>query len=35
MVKDLFAFAEEIAEQDFEFFMGSLNVDSLFTNISL
>ena len=34
-VKDSFAFAEEIVEQDFEFFMGSLYVDSLFTNILL
>ena len=34
-VKDSFAFAEEIVEQDFEFFMGSLNVDFLFTNILL
>ena len=33
--KDSFAFAEEIVEQDFEFFMGSLDVDSLFTNIPL
>ena len=32
-VKDSFAFAEEIVEQDSEFFMGSLDVDSLFTNI--
>ena len=35
MVKDSFAFAEEIVEQDSEFFMGSLDVDSLFTNIPL
>ena len=34
-VKDSFAFAEEIVEQDSEFFMGSLDVDSLFTNIPL
>ena len=34
-VKDSFAFAEEIVEQDSEFFMGSLDVDFLFTNISL
>ena len=34
-VKDSFAFAEEIVEQDSEFFMGSLDVDSLFTNILL
>ena len=33
--KDSFAFAEEIVEQDSEFFMGSLDVDSLFTNIPL
>ena len=34
-VKNSFAFAEEIVEQDSEFFMGSLDVDSLFTNIPL
>ena len=34
-VKDSFAFAEEIVEQDSECFMGSLDVDSLFTNIPL
>ena len=34
-LKDSFAFAEEIVEQDSEFFMGSLDVDSLFTNIPL
>ena len=34
-VKDSFAFAEEIVEQDSEFFMGSLDIDSLFTNIPL
>ena len=34
-VKDSFAFAEEIVEQDSEFFMGSLDVDSLFTSIPL
>ena len=34
-VKDSLAFAEEIAEQDSEFSMGSLDVDSLFTNIPL
>ena len=28
-VKDSFAFAEEIVEHDSEFFMGSLDVDSL------
>ena len=32
-VKDSFAFAEETVKQDSEFFMGSLDVDSLFTNI--
>ena len=34
-VKDSFAFGEEIVEQDSEFFMGSLDVDSLLTNIPL
>ena len=34
-VKDSWAFAEEIVEQDSEFFMGSFNVDFPFTNISL
>ena len=34
-IKDCFAFVEEIVEQDSEFFMGSLDVDSFFTNISL
>ena len=34
-VKDSFAFAEEIVEQDSEIFMGSLDVDSFFTNIPL
>ena len=34
-VKDSFAFAEGIVEQDSEFFMGSLDVDSLFINIPL
>ena len=34
-VKDSFAFAEEIVEQDSECFIGSLDVDSLFTNIPL
>ena len=34
-VKDSFAFAEEIVKQDSECFMGSLDVDSLFTNIPL
>ena len=34
-VKDSFAFAEEIVHQDGKLFIGSLDVDSLFTNISL
>ena len=34
-VKDSFAFAKEIVEQDSEFFMGSLDVDSIFANIHL
>ena len=34
-VKDSFACAEEIVEQDSEFSMGSLDVDFLFTNIPL
>ena len=34
-VKDSFAFAEEIVHQDSKLFMGSLDVDSLFTNIPL
>ena len=34
-VQDSFAFAEEIVHQDSKLFMGSLDVDSLFTNISL
>ena len=34
-VKDSFAFAEEIVHQDSKLFMGSLDVDSLFTNILL
>ena len=34
-VKNLFAFAEEILEQDSACFMGSLDVDFLFTNIPL
>ena len=32
-VKDSFAFAEEIVQQDSKLFMGSLDVESLFTNI--
>ena len=35
MVKDSFAFSEGIVEQDYDFFMESLDVDSLFTNIQL
>ena len=34
-VKDSFAFAEEIVDQDGTLFMGSLDVGSLFTNIPL
>ena len=34
-VKDSFAFAEEIVHQDSKLFMGSLDADSLFTNIPL
>ena len=34
-VKDSFSFAKEIAEQDSSFHVGSLDVDSLFTNIPL
>ena len=34
-VKDSFQFAEEICEQDPALSMGSLDVDSLFTNIPL
>ena len=34
-VKDSFAFAEEIVHQDGKLFMGSLDVDLLFTNIPL
>ena len=34
-VKGSFVFAEEIAEKDSEFFMGSLDDDSLFTNTQL
>ena len=33
--KDSFSFAKEIVEQDSNFYMGSLGVDSLFTNIPL
>ena len=34
-VKDSFAFAEEMVYQDGKIFMGSLDVDLLFTNIPL
>ena len=34
-VKDSFAFAEEIIHQDGKRFMGSLDVDSLFTDMPL
>ena len=34
-VKDSLAFPEKIAEQNSELFMGSIDVDSLFTNIAL
>ena len=34
-VKDFLAFAEEIVYQDSKLFMGTLDVDSLFTNIPL
>ena len=34
-VKDYFHFAEEIVDQQHDHFMGSLDVDFLFTNISL
>ena len=34
-VKDCFHFAEEIVDQQHDLFMGSLDVDSLFTNIPL
>ena len=34
-VKDSFCFAEEIVNQNSNFIMGSLDVDSLFTNIAL
>ena len=35
IVKDSFLFAKEIVEQDSNVYMGSLDVDSLFTNIPL
>ena len=34
-VKGSFHFGEEILDQQIDFFMGSLDVDSLFTNIPL
>ena len=34
-VKDSFPFTKDIVEQDSNFYMGSLDVDSLFTNILL
>ena len=34
-VKNTFHIAEKIIDQNSDFFMGSLNVDSLFTNILL
>ena len=34
-VKNSFSFAKEIVEQDSKFYMGSLNVVSLFTNVPL
>ena len=34
-VKDSFHFAQEIVDQQHDLFMGSLDVDSLFTNIPL
>ena len=34
-VKNTFHFAEKIIDQNSDFFMGSLDVDSLFTNILL
>ena len=34
-MKDSFAFAKEIVEQDSNFYMRSLDVDSRFTNIPL
>ena len=34
-IKDSFSFAKEIVQQDSSFYMGSLDVDSLFTNIPL
>ena len=34
-VKNSFSFAKEIVEQDSKFYMGSLDVVSLFTNVPL
>ena len=34
-VKDFFSFTKELVEQDSNFYMGSLDVDSFFTNIPL
>ena len=34
-VKDSFAFGEEVVHQNSKLFMGSLDADSLFTNIPL
>ena len=34
-VKDFFLFTKELVEQDSNFYMGSLDVDSFFTNIPL
>ena len=34
-IKDSFSFAKEIVQQDSSYYMGSLDVDSLFTNIPL
>ena len=35
IIKDSFAFGNKIVDKGSKFFMGSLNVDSLFTNIPL
>ena len=35
IVKDSFDFSEDTVEEDYEFFMGNLDVDSLFINIPL
>ena len=35
LVKGSFAFVHEIVEHEFEFFLGRLDVDSLFTNTTL